>query len=163
MIPLFSGAKCLYLIGNPFVKDLKFYRRRIVGELLNLVYLDQKGVDQEEKMKAVAWIKEGDEGLKKVKIEIEKLKAAQKAEQSKELMKDIDVHRQRKINLFKSAIEDCKNQIKKYIDVSITTNMKDFYIGKIQEEHQKINTFYDSIIDIEKRMGKTVITQREIL
>ena len=65
---MFVGAKCLYMTGNPFVKDLKFYRRRMVGELTGLVYLDQKGVDQEERIKAVAWMKEGDEGLKKAKL-----------------------------------------------------------------------------------------------
>lgn len=47
-------------------------------------------------------------------------------------MKDIDVHRQRKINLFKSGIEDCKSEMKKLVKMSATTNMKDFYNNKIQ-------------------------------
>lgn len=31
IIPLFSHVKCLYLIGNPFVKDISYYRRRMIG------------------------------------------------------------------------------------------------------------------------------------
>jgi hypothetical protein len=31
----------------------------MVGELESLVYLDQKGIDAVERIKAVAWIKDG--------------------------------------------------------------------------------------------------------
>lgn len=45
--------------------------------------------------------------------------------------------------------------------MSATTNMKDFYNNKIQEEQQKINTYYDSIITLERKLGKTVLTELE--
>lgn len=73
------------------------------------MYLDQKGVDEEEKRKAAGWLKDGVEGYQRVEKEIEQEKMARKVERSEELMKDIDAHRQRRINLFKSGIEDCKN------------------------------------------------------
>lgn len=31
IIPLFLNLKCLYFTGNPFVKDMKFYRRKMIG------------------------------------------------------------------------------------------------------------------------------------
>lgn len=64
IIQLFSNLKCLYLMGNPFVRELKFYRRRMVAELPELLHLDQKGVDPEEKFKAAGWLKGGNEGYK---------------------------------------------------------------------------------------------------
>ena len=56
MFDLIKQVKCLYLSGNPFVKDTNHYRRTVVGNLPNLMYLDQRGVDNEERMQAEAWI-----------------------------------------------------------------------------------------------------------
>jgi hypothetical protein len=46
MLNLIPQVKVLYLIGNPLVKETKFYRRLVVGTLKSLLYLDQKGVDK---------------------------------------------------------------------------------------------------------------------
>ena len=45
MFDLIKQVKCLYLTGNPLVKDTNHYRRTVVGKLPNLMYLDQRGVD----------------------------------------------------------------------------------------------------------------------
>lgn len=79
-----------------------------MGHLTNLMYLDQRAVDAEERMVAEAWVREGEEGILKVREDIKKHRLAVKQERSQELMKDIDKHRSNKIMLFKSAIDDCK-------------------------------------------------------
>lgn len=37
-------VRCLYLGGNPFVREVEHYRRTVVGRLRNLMYLDQRAV-----------------------------------------------------------------------------------------------------------------------
>lgn len=45
MLNLIPQVKCLYLSGNPLVRETKHYRRVIIGALKNLLYLDQRGID----------------------------------------------------------------------------------------------------------------------
>ena len=45
MFDLIKQVKCLYLGGNPLVKDINHYRRTVVGKLPELMYLDQRRVD----------------------------------------------------------------------------------------------------------------------
>lgn len=47
MFDLIQQVKCLYLSGNPLVKDTGNYRRTVIGKLPSLLYLDQRGVDSE--------------------------------------------------------------------------------------------------------------------
>lgn len=47
MFDLIQQVKCLYLMGNPLVKDINHYRRTVVGKLPQLMYLDQRTVDPE--------------------------------------------------------------------------------------------------------------------
>jgi dynein assembly factor 1, axonemal len=56
---LIPQIKCIYLSGNPLVREIGHYRRTIIGRLPNLLYLDQRAVDKEERILAEAWIKEG--------------------------------------------------------------------------------------------------------
>ena len=46
LFDLIPQIKCLYLSGNPLVREINHYRRTIIGKLFNLLYLDQRAVDK---------------------------------------------------------------------------------------------------------------------
>lgn len=104
LFDLVPQVKCLYLSGNPLVREITHYRRTVVGKLRNLLYLDQRAVTEDERMLAQMWVSEGVDGMKKVKAELEQKKQARRQEEKKELMKDINSHRSRKILLFRQSI-----------------------------------------------------------
>jgi hypothetical protein len=56
MLDLIPQVKCLYLINNPLVRETKHYRRVMIGTLKNLLYLDERGIDQEERTLAEAFV-----------------------------------------------------------------------------------------------------------
>lgn len=49
------NLKVLYLMGNPVVKALRHYRKRIIGSCVELRYLDDRPVFEEEKRRVTAW------------------------------------------------------------------------------------------------------------
>ena len=53
---------CLYLKNNPCVREFKNYRRRLIGYISSLKYLDDRPVFINERRVAEAWIKDGKEG-----------------------------------------------------------------------------------------------------
>jgi dynein assembly factor 1 len=65
-----NQVKCLYLSGNPIVREIEHYRRTVVGKLKNLLYLDQRAVSEDERLLAERWVVEGSEGFKKAKEEL---------------------------------------------------------------------------------------------
>lgn len=70
LFDLIQQAKCLYLMGNPLIREVNHYRRTLVARMKNLMYLDQRTVDREEKIMADAWLAEGDKGYRKAREEI---------------------------------------------------------------------------------------------
>jgi len=44
LFDIVSQVKCLYLSGNPLVREMEHYRRTVIGKLKNLLYLDQRAV-----------------------------------------------------------------------------------------------------------------------
>ena len=52
MFNLIPQVKCLYLSGNPLVREVTHYRRTVIATLSELMYLDQRGVDHEERIMA---------------------------------------------------------------------------------------------------------------
>jgi hypothetical protein len=52
------------------VREIKHYRRVVVGTLKSLVYLDQRGIDQEERMLADAYVLGGDNEYSKAKLKV---------------------------------------------------------------------------------------------
>jgi hypothetical protein len=72
------------------------------------MYLDQRGVDTEERMVAEAWVAEGEAGFKAAREKIVALRKQKKQEQRDEIMKNIDVHRRNKINVFEGNILDAE-------------------------------------------------------
>ncbi len=57
MFDLIAQVKLLYLGSNPLVREMNHYRRTVIGKLPALMYLDQRGVDPEERMMAEAFVK----------------------------------------------------------------------------------------------------------
>lgn len=108
LFDLIPQIKCLYLSGNPFVRQTKHYRRMVIGKLTNLMYLDQRGVDNEQRMVSEAWVTEGEVGFKQAKEKILIMRKLRKQEQREEIMKNIDVHRKKKINVFEGNIIDAE-------------------------------------------------------
>lgn len=77
------------------------------------MYLDQRGVDPEERIMAEAWDKEGVTGFKDAREKIMLHKKQKKQEARQEIMKTIDVHRKKKIYVFENNILDSEKQINK--------------------------------------------------
>jgi hypothetical protein len=113
MFDLIQQVKCLYLTGNILVKDIYHYRRTVVGKLPELMYLDQRGVDPEERMLAEAWLKDGEIGFRAAKEKIMGLRKQKKMEARQEIMQNIDVHRKKKIYVFENNILEAENEIEK--------------------------------------------------
>ena len=70
LFDLMPQIKCIYLTGNPLVREVTHYRRTVIGKLKNLLYLDQRTVNEEERMIAERWLSDGDAGVKKIRQEI---------------------------------------------------------------------------------------------
>lgn len=47
LFDILPGIKCLYLSGNPLVREINHYRRTVIGKLKKLLYLDQRAVGEE--------------------------------------------------------------------------------------------------------------------
>ena len=52
LFDIVGQVKCLYLEGNPFVREMEQYRRNVIGRLKNLMYLDQRAVASDERFMA---------------------------------------------------------------------------------------------------------------
>ncbi|EGR30307.1 leucine rich repeat protein [Ichthyophthirius multifiliis] len=53
---------CLYLKNNPCVREFKNYRKRLVGNMCQLKYLDDRPVFIDERRLCEAWVREGKDG-----------------------------------------------------------------------------------------------------
>ena len=47
--------RVLHLMGNPFIKGMRNYRKRTILSCAALTYLDDRPVREEERLCAVAW------------------------------------------------------------------------------------------------------------
>lgn len=66
---------CLYLTGNPFVSNLRNYRKTLIASIPSLTYLDDRPVFDTERRCAEAWARGGTEGERS---ERERCKAEEK-------------------------------------------------------------------------------------
>ena len=48
--------RVLYCQGNPFVKELRNYRKRMISEIKTLRYLDDRPVFEDERLTVEAWL-----------------------------------------------------------------------------------------------------------
>jgi len=53
---------CLYLRNNPCIREFKNYRKRLIGYIASLKYLDDRPVFPNERRVSEAWIRDGREG-----------------------------------------------------------------------------------------------------
>lgn len=53
------NLKCLYLRGNPVVRNISNYRKVLIANILTLTYLDDRPVTTNERRTAEAWLKGG--------------------------------------------------------------------------------------------------------
>lgn len=67
--------RVLYLQGNPLCKKVDYYRKKIISEIPNLKYLDDRPVFEEDRRRAEAWARGGmqeeREEMKRIKKEKE--------------------------------------------------------------------------------------------
>lgn len=71
-------------------------------------------------------------------------------------MKDIDVHRNRKINIFLNNIREAEEEIeklRKYMNEKENEDMEYFYETKIAELYEKIRENQEFVNSINKRIG----------
>lgn len=67
-----KNLACLYLQGNPFVKEFRQYRKKFISQIPSLQFLDQKPVFPNERRLAEAWEKSGQQGEEQERFKIAK-------------------------------------------------------------------------------------------
>lgn len=53
--------KVLYMQGNDFIRECKFYRKTLIGKIKLLTYLDERPVFQDEREQSEAFVEGGKE------------------------------------------------------------------------------------------------------
>jgi len=87
---------------------------------------------------------------------VQKHRQQVKEEKRQEIMKDIDVHRNRKINIFLNNIREAEEEIeklRKYMNEKENEDMEYFYETKIAELYEKIRENQEFVNSINKRIG----------
>ena len=69
-----QNLKVLYLQGNPFVKKIKNYRKRMIADFPELKYLDDRPVFAEDRRYAEAWARGGPEEEKRERVKVKEEK-----------------------------------------------------------------------------------------
>ena len=67
---------CLYLKGNPAVRKVSMYRKRLTAGMKSLSYLDDRPVFEVERLAAEAWAKGGADAEKAARIKYSEEKMA---------------------------------------------------------------------------------------
>ena len=80
--------RCLYLLGNPVVNKIRFYRKTVVSSIPSLTYLDDRPVFEKERLCSEAWSRGGLEMERKERDRIRE-EAAQRDRRNFEYMKKI--------------------------------------------------------------------------
>jgi hypothetical protein len=68
------NLRVLYLKGNPVTRNISFYRKTLIKEIENLTYLDDRPVDQGERLAALAFFTGGLEAERKAREDYRKSK-----------------------------------------------------------------------------------------
>lgn len=80
IVPFFctlDNLLCLYLKGNPCVRKITTYRKRLTAGMKNLHYLDDRPIFEVERLAADAWAQGGMEAEKEARREYQEKKNAQ--------------------------------------------------------------------------------------
>ena len=107
IVPFFTRMEkitCLYLAGNPCVRLIGHYRRAMTVCMVNLYYLDEKPIFEDDRLLAEAFVKGGKEEEMKVKLDLEEKKRNENA-LTKQKATDAAAKDKRKA-LFKKMMND---------------------------------------------------------
>ncbi|KAL4465487.1 hypothetical protein ABPG72_009425 [Tetrahymena utriculariae] len=104
------SLKVLYLQGNDFIHEFPYYRKKMIGTLKQLTYLDERPIFPEERILSEAFTEGGKEQMQSLLKDInDKKLEAKRLEQIKNQQKNAEVKQKRIIffenNLKKSLIE----------------------------------------------------------
>ena len=107
-----KDLKVLYLMGNPVVKSIKYYRKTLVGRCKGLKYLDDRPVFDEERRRVDAWIAVYDENGN--------VDAANEAErlELKKIRAEKDAAEERNFRLFEDLLREGK-EIKRQRELAL--------------------------------------------
>ena len=106
--------KVLYLMGNPVVKSIKYYRKTLVGRCKGLKYLDDRPVFDEERRRVDAWMAVYDQNGN--------VDAANEAErlELKKIRAEKDAAEERNYRLFEDLLREGK-EIKRQRELALAT------------------------------------------
>ena len=106
--------KVLYLMGNPVVKSIKYYRKTLVGRCKGLKYLDDRPVFDEERRRIDAWMAVYDQNGN--------VDAANEAErlELKKIRAEKDAAEERNYRLFEDLLREGK-EIKRQRELALAT------------------------------------------
>lgn len=97
------NLRCLYLLGNPVVKKIKYYRKTLIAKIPGLKYLDDRPVFDADRLRAEAFARGFAEGGKKAAQAAERAEIVRQREEKK--MQDDRNHR-----LFQEMIDNAKKE-----------------------------------------------------
>jgi len=89
-----TKLKVLYLKGNPFIKHITSYRKRVLAALPNVTYLDDRPVFEDERRICNAWARDGRQGEQEERDLLRK-EREEKNKKQHEQFKDLVAKRKR--------------------------------------------------------------------
>jgi len=101
------NLKCVYLTGNPVVRKIRNYRKTIVGRCLNLTYLDDRPVFDDERRCVSAWTAAG--GLEGTKESDARARQAEKAERQR-ITEEKEERERRNREAFRDMMEQARTR-----------------------------------------------------
>jgi hypothetical protein len=110
---------CLYLKGNPCVRRISMYRKRLTYSLKNLQYLDDRPVFEIERIAANAWSEGGAEGEKvaREKYQQEKMdKMKSYTQRGRELTEEARAKRKEQMRRMLESLKKDKDELIKKRD-----------------------------------------------
>lgn len=108
IVPFFTRMEkltCLYLAGNPCVRNISHYRRSMTTCMAGLYYLDDKPIFEDERLLAEAFVRGGKEEELKVKVDLEEKKRIEMALSKQKAMNDPAAKEKRKA-MFKKMMNE---------------------------------------------------------
>ena len=134
-----ENLKVLYLKGNEVCRSIPNYRRTIIIKLVNLTYLDDKPIKEEDRVGAIAYLKGGYEAEKEARLKYreENDKVIQTRKREKEMLEiSFDERKKRALNSLYMEYDKRKNNLE---------NEKEEIKKTLINNNKKLNTYLTSI------------------
>ncbi|KAL4434994.1 hypothetical protein ABPG74_017750 [Tetrahymena malaccensis] len=143
---------CLYLRNNPCVREFKNYRKRLIGYISTLKYLDDRPVFINERRVAEAWIKDGRDGEMNERNAIIRERDSRNQKTFEETVEMNEQIKKKRRNVFMKAQEDYKKEverIQRVIQKCKDENKPSYYIELLERdleiEKQKIKDMEENL------------------